>query len=106
MSAAKELSEVVKFVCAVANAVAEAAADGSVTLGDAAHLVPLLYKLPAAVDGLDTISLSDLSLDDMAAINQEVKDTLDLPNDKVELAVEMGLDIAMQLLKLSAVLKG
>lgn len=101
MSAVKELSEAAKFVCAIANAVAEAAADGQITLGDSAHLVPLLYKLPAAVDGLNGVVLSDLSLDDMAMISADVKDALDLPNDKAEAIVEMSLDIGIKIYELA-----
>lgn len=99
MAGVKELSDVVKFVCATASAVAEAAKDGKVSLGDATALVPLLYKLPSAVDGFDKIpgevaDLDDAELQDLLLL---VKNELNLPNHKLEEAVEDALGIALQL---------
>jgi len=95
----KELGEVLKFICALANAVGEAAKDGEVSLGDAAHLIPLLYKLPAAADGMSEIpaEAKDLSQDEIDALIKMVKDELDLPQDKIEMAVEESLDVAIKL---------
>jgi hypothetical protein len=95
----KELGEVLKFVCALANGIGEAAKDGEVSLGDATHLIPLLYKLPSAVDGLGELpaEAKDLSGDEIAALAAMVKDELDLPQDKIEMAVEEGIDVALKL---------
>ena len=38
MSAVKELSEAVEFVCALVAAVVEASDDGKITLGDTKHI--------------------------------------------------------------------
>ena len=97
MSNIKELSEVVEFVCSLANVVGTAAEDGKITIGDATHLIPLLYKLPSAVDGIAEISFADLSLSDLELINKKIRDNLDLPSEKVELAVEEALEIALKL---------
>jgi hypothetical protein len=98
----KELGEVLKFVCALANGIGEAAKDGEISLGDATHLIPLMYKLPAAVDGIAELpaEASDLSGDEIAALVAMIKDELDLPQDKVEMAVEEGLDLALRLYSL------
>lgn len=103
----KELSEAVKFVCALANGIGEAAKDGQVSLGDAAHLVPLLYKLPSAADGLAEIPLevSDLSQDEMTQIAAMVKDELDLPQKKIEMAVEEAIQISLSIYALVQKLK-
>ena len=101
MSAVKELSEAAKFVCAVANAIAEAAADGKISLADATHLVPLMYKLPAAVDGLNEVVLADIGLDELAVIVADVKEALDLPNDKAEAIVECSLEVCVKLYELA-----
>lgn len=103
----KELSEVVKFVCAMANGIADAAKDGQISLGDAAHLVPLLYKLPSAADGLSEVPLevADLSQDEIIAISALVKEELDLPQDKIEMAVEEAIDIAISIYMLVQKLK-
>jgi hypothetical protein len=95
----KELGEVLKFVCALANGIGEAAKDGEVSLGDATYLIPLLYKLPSAVDGMSELpaEASDLSDDEIAALVAMIKDELDLPQDKIEVAVEDGLDLAIRL---------
>ena len=106
MSAVKELSEAAEFVAVLANALSEAMADGQMTLGDAAHLMPVLYKLPTALDGLGDVVLADISNDDLALIVKKVKDTLDLPNDKIEFAVEESLEIALKLYSLVQKIRG
>lgn len=105
---AKELKEALKFVCALANTIGEVAKDGEISLGDATHLIPLLYKLPSAVDGMAEIpaEVKELSGEDLAELGQMVKDELDLPQDKVEMAVEDGIDIALKLYALAQKLKG
>lgn len=105
---AKELKEALKFICALANTIGEVAKDGEISLGDATHLIPLLYKLPSAVDGMAEIpaEVKELSGEDLAELGQMVKDELDLPQDKVEIAVEDGIDIALKLYALAKKLKG
>lgn len=107
MSGIKELSEAVKFICAVANAIGEAAKDEEISLGDAAHLVPLLYKLPSAVDGISMIAeeAADLSQDELDELVKMVKDDLDLPQDKVEQGIEEAVAIAVQIYSLVKKLK-
>lgn len=105
---AKELKEALKFICALANTIGEVAKDGEISLGDATHLIPLMYKLPSAVDGIAEIpaEVKELSSEDLAELAQLVKDELDLPQDKVEMAVEDGIDIALKLYALAQKLKG
>ena len=96
MSAVKELSEAVEFVCELATALVKASADGKITLGDAVRLYPLLHKLPSAVSGLSVASMSELTAEDFVAIGASVKESLDLPSDKVELAIEASIDISLR----------
>lgn len=107
MAEVKELKEVLGFICALANGIGEAAKDGQVSLGDATHLVPLLYKLPSAANGIDKIpeEAKDLSQDEIDELVKYIKDELDLPQDKVEMAVEEGLDVALKLYALVQKLK-
>ena len=107
MAEVKELKEAIGFMCALANGIGEAAKDGEATLGDAAHLVPLLYKLPGAVDGMGKIDdeAADLSQDEIDELVKYVKDELDLPQDKVEMAVEEALVLVVQLYSLVRKLK-
>jgi hypothetical protein len=105
MSQLREISEAAEFVCALANAIAEAASDGKISLGDAASLLPVLYKLPSAIDGLDGVVMADLSLDDYEAIAAVIKEKLELPNDKVEMAVEDSIEIALHIYALVSKLR-
>lgn len=107
MSGVKELSDVVKFVCKLVSGVAAAAADGKPTLGDIPDLLPALYAVPSAVDGLDEAvsEAKDLSADELAELSLVVKDELDLPDDKVEGAVEEIVDCALKLYGVVAKLK-
>lgn len=104
---AKELKEALKFICALANSIGEVAKDGEIGLGDATHLIPLLYKLPSAVDGMGEIpaEVKELSTEGMAELAQMIKDELDLPQDKIEFAVEEGIDICLKLYALAQKLK-
>lgn len=108
MAGTKELGEAVKFVCALASGVAEAAADGKVTLGDAAHLVPILYQLPSALDGLDLAvdEAKDLSAEELAELSQVVKDTLDFDNDELEEVCEEAVDCVLKLYALVQKIRG
>lgn len=103
----KELTEVIEFVAELANAAGKAAEDGKPDLGDAIHMIPLLYKLPSAIDGAGKIpeeakSLDKEKMDELAA---HFKDKLKLPQEKIELAIEDSLDIALRLYALVQKLK-
>ena len=108
MSNVKELSEVVSFVCALANGIAESAKDGAITLGDASYLFPLILKLPSAVGGFDKIpdEVKDLDDSEIEQIKNLVKDELDLPNDVIEASIENSIEVAVQLYSLVKKLHG
>lgn len=99
MEGTKETKDVIEFLCALVNAIADASADGKVTLGEAAALLPVLYKLPAAIDGIDAIpdEASDFTQDELDELSELIKEELDLPNDRVEAAVEQLVDMAVKL---------
>lgn len=103
----KELTEAVEFVVSLANGLGKAAEDGEVGAGDFAYLLPLLYKLPSAVDGVGKIpaELKEIDAEKMSVLTEMVKEKLDVPQDKIELAVEGGLDIAVRLYALVQKLK-
>lgn len=107
MAKMKELKEAVGFVCSLANSIGKMSENGTPTLRDAMHLVPLLYKLPTAIDGASEIpaEVGAMSEEDLAALVQSVKDDLDLPQDKVEAAIEDGLDVAIKLYALAKKLR-
>jgi len=70
-------------------------------------LVPLLYKLPSAVDGIAEIAdeAKDLSQDEIDELVKMIKDDLDLPQEKVESGIEDALSIAVQIYALVIKLK-
>lgn len=103
MAKAKELKEALSFICSLANSIGEIAEDGKMNLADATHLIPLLYKLPSAVDGMSEIpaEVAELSQEDIEELAQMVKDELDIPQDKIEAAIEDGIDLCLRLYALA-----
>jgi hypothetical protein len=107
MAKAKELKDVLSFVCALANTIGEISEDGKVSKSEALALLPLLYKVPSALDGIGEIpeEVSDLSQEDIAELAQMVKDELDIPQDKIEDAIEDGIDLCLRLYALAQKLR-
>lgn len=103
----KELKEALSFICALANSIGDVAEDGKVTLKDVTYLVQLLYKIPSAVDGMADIpsEVSEMDEEAIAALGQMVKNELDLPQDKIEQAIEDGIDICLRLYALALKMK-
>ena len=108
MSGTKELGEAVKFMCALASAVSDAAADGKATLADAARLAPVLYKLPSALDGLSEAieEAKDLSAEELDELSKMIKDELDLEDDDLEAVCEEAVDCCLKLYSLALKIKG
>jgi hypothetical protein len=107
MAKAKELKEVLSFLCALANTIGEVSEDGKVSKSEALALLPLLYKVPSAIDGIGEIpdEVADLSQEDIEELAQMVKDELDLPQDKIEDAIEDGIDLCLRLYALAQKLR-
>lgn len=104
----KELGEAVRFMCSLASAVSDAAADGKATLADAARLVPVLYKLPSALDGLSEAveEARDLSQEELDELSAMVKEELDLEDDELEAIVEEAVDSCLKLYSLALKIRG
>jgi hypothetical protein len=107
MAKAKELKEVLLFLCALANTIGEVSEDGKVSKVEALALLPLLYKVPSAIDGIREIpdEIADLSQEDIEELAKMVKDELDLPQKKIEIAIEDGIDICLRLYALAQKLR-
>lgn len=107
MARAKELKEVLSFVCALANTIGEVSEDGKVSKTEALTLLPLLYKVPSAIDGIGEIptEVSDLSQEDIDELAQMIKNELELPQKKVEAAIEDGIDLCLRLYALAQKLR-
>lgn len=107
MAKAKELKEALGFICALANSIGKMAEKGKPTLSDMVHLAPLMYKIPSAVDGIDQVpqEMKELSEEDLKELVQMIKDDLELPQEKIEMALEASLDIALKLYALAQKLR-
>jgi hypothetical protein len=107
MAKLKETKELVSFVCALANSIGKISANGKPALRDIMHLVPLIHKLPTAMDGIADIpqEIKAMSEADVVALVQSIKDDLDLPQDKIEAAIEDSLDVAVKLYSLAQKLR-
>lgn len=103
MAGTKELGEAVAFVCSLASAISDAAADGKATASDAIKLMPVLYKLPSALDGLDEVvtEARDLSGEELAELSALVKEQLDLEDDDLEAVCEEAVDCVLKLYSLA-----
>lgn len=103
----KELNEAVEFIVELANAIGKASEDKKATVSDAVHLMPLLYKIPSALDGLEMVpdEAKKMDAEKMAAMSAMIKEKLDLPQEKLELAIEGSLDILVRVYALAQSLK-
>jgi hypothetical protein len=88
-----ETSEFVRFVCALANTVANVLEDGKVKLLELPQLMMLLPKLLPAVQGANEIpgELADLTEEEIKELVELVKVELNLKNDAENLAAQFVL---------------
>jgi len=107
MAKAKELKELLLFMCAFGNALGKASDDGKISRGEVLEMLPLLSKVPSAFGGMTEIpaEVKELSEEDIAELAQFVKDELELPQDKVEEAIEGSIDICLKLYALAQKLR-
>jgi len=107
MAKAKELKDVLSFMCSLANAIGEASDDGKISRGEALGMLPLLYNIPSVIDGISEIpsEVSELGQEDVEELAQMVKDELNLPQDKIEEAIEDGIDLCLRLYALAQKLR-
>jgi hypothetical protein len=107
MAKTKELKDVLSFLCALANTIAEVSEDGKLSKTEALSLLPLLYKVPSAIEGIGEIpdEIADFSQEDIEELAQFVKDELNLPQDKIEIAIEDGIDLCLRLYALAQKLR-
>lgn len=108
MAKAKELKEILSFMCSLANAIGEASDDdGKISRSEALGMLPLLYDVPSAFGGMTEIpaEVADLSQEDIEELAQMIKDELELPQDKIESAIEDGIDLCLRLYALAQKLR-
>jgi hypothetical protein len=91
----KELKEMLGFVLGLGNAFGKSMADGKIGWTDLANFLSPLMKAPAAFQGVTQIpgELADLDPTEKAEVLNYVRTEFDIPQDKVEEAVEDGLKL-------------
>lgn len=107
MAGTQETKEVLDFVVQLAHSIESARADGSIGFSDVTDLVDVLMKVGAAFDGISEVpaEVKDLTEEEAAELNQHVKDTLDLQDDRAESITELSLDIGLKVYQLIQLLK-
>lgn len=104
----KELKELLDFGLSLGMAVDKSYAnDGKITLIDAALLLTPAMKAPAAFSGLDIalLELKDLDDAEKQELQEHVKASFDIADDKLEAIVEGALSVAISVAKVLALLK-
>lgn len=95
----KETKDLLKFVFGLAMAADKAASDGKFSLEDIGLFMAPMVDAPAAFTGLKNLGteFKNLSPEQAAELNVWVKQNFDIAEDKVEAAIETGLQIALQI---------
>lgn len=91
----KETIEFLDFAFDVADAVqASLNDDGKITLKDAPRFFGAIWKMPAAIGGLQEIptELRDLEPEERAQVIAFAKKRFDLPDDELEVLIEATLE--------------
>lgn len=109
MAEVKETEDVVKFACALANAISDAGKDGKWTALDVGSFVSPLLKVGPAVSGAEDVpaEMKSASPEQLASLLALAKEELKLAPEhaKAELIAEEVLDIALKLVSLAQKLK-
>lgn len=103
----KETKDLLKLIFHLVKIAEQAKADGKIDVADAGLLLSLLPDLGPALSGLDLIpgefkALDKAQADDLLAF---IKQEFDIADDKLEGAIEKGLEIAKDLASLFGLLK-
>ena len=100
MAEYKDLKEVLDFSLSTAMVVDESLQDGF-QWTDMFSLVPVLSKLPAAIDGIENVAseLEKMQADEegRAALINYVKETYNIDDDNAEALVEQGVRAGLEL---------
>lgn len=95
----KETSELVLWIAHLANTMGEVLEDGKISLLELPKFYAPIMGMPAAIQGMKELpaELKDVSKEELALLIEEVKKTLDLPQERVEMIVEKALELGLVL---------
>lgn len=96
-----DLKELIDLGLHLGMGFARATEDGKWTFSDTFHFVPAVTKIPKAVDGIqDAVpQLLDLDEQELAGLHEHVKAEFDIPDDKLEQAIEKGLLLGLTIVQ-------
>lgn len=99
MTGIKELKEMVSFGLTIPEAYYRAKEDGDIDISDIVHLYPIVQKAPDAIMDADEIpeELLDLTEEEYNELCNFVGEEFDIPEDRIEEAVEIGIKIGFHI---------
>jgi len=103
----KEIKEVLSFIISLGESLAASLEDGEITIFDAAKFWEPISKVSDAFEGLDKVvdELAHLGSDELILLVEWAKEEFDIPQDDIELTIEQGVTLAVQLLSFVIKLK-
>ena len=103
----KESKEVISFIAAIAKSIAESVEDGKVSYADAVKFWTPVSMMTEAFEGADKVYTELMTLDakGLDELVRFAKAQLDLPQDNIELIIELAIDIGAKLIKLVGIVK-
>lgn len=103
----ENLKKFVKFACGFTEQVAEVLEDGKVQLLELPKFLDEVLEIPGLVKSWEAVKkeLSELSPEERQEVYDYLKDEFDIPNDRVELAIEHSISWVMNTLALYEMFK-
>lgn len=92
----QETKDLVIVAISLGNALGKAMADKKFNLADVGAFIDPMLNLPAALAGISEVpsEIEDMDEAERIELFETVKEKFDLPDDKVEAAIEEGLILA------------
>lgn len=97
MAGTKETKDLLDFALSLGNGLGNALEDGF-QLSDLALLLPALLKIGDALNGIGNVpaELADLDDTELADLKAFIQGKFDIPQDKIEPAIEQGIDLGIR----------
>lgn len=102
------VKQVVHLGCTLGEAVAGSLADGKWSFSDIHFFLPVVTSVAAALGDIQKVpeELKAMSPEDFDELRAYVKTELELPDEQVEAAIELGCDVGVKLLQLALSMGG
>lgn len=103
----KNLEELVRLSLSLSSAIQKSLADDSFDVKDFLFFIPVITKIKPALEDLAAIpeEIKNMSEAEHAALVALVKAEFSLPDEKIESAIEIGIEVGLKLLQLALLYK-